>query len=45
MESEVVDLFPGFKKGTSTTINARIGGVVNVFISQHRTNRVQIIVP
>jgi hypothetical protein len=35
MESEIVGLFPGFKKETSTTINARINGFVEVFISQH----------
>jgi len=45
MESEVADLFPGFKKDTSSTINARISGVVKVFISQHRTNIMQIVVP
>jgi hypothetical protein len=42
MGSEIVDLFPGFKKEISTTINARISGVVKVFISQHRINKMQI---
>ena len=32
MESEIVGLFPGFKEETSTTINARISRVVEVFI-------------
>jgi len=37
--------FLALKKETSTTINARISGVVEVSISQHRTNKMQIIVP
>jgi uncharacterized 2Fe-2S/4Fe-4S cluster protein (DUF4445 family) len=45
MESEIVGLFPGFKNYTSTTINAHISGAVKVFISEHRTNKMQVIVP